>query len=213
MRLLICIAVFVVLFFAVFLLLGPISTWLSQPDEEEEGQEPAPSLRDKSSNLSAMLRAGGNFAFIAQNVAAIYHATYIPNFGKSLSEPQRLLTTALLDTQTYLAEGTISVTELLSAVRRVCQEPASASPGQRSVKRLVDLTTQLELMIFQVDTKLDPRDIRTQVTRHLPQISEMIRRTLSDVENCPIYPNVVSNTCIILSDRGFQEYFRQLPPL
>lgn len=166
-----------------------------------------------SSNLSAMLRAGGNFTFIAQNIAAIYHATYLPTFGKSLTELQRLLATALLDMQVYLADGTISVTELLSVVRRVYLEPASVSPDQQSVKHLTDLTAQLELIIFQEATNLDPLDIYTQITQHLPQISEMIRRTLSDIESCPIYPNIASNTCIILSDCGFQEYFRQLPTL
>ena len=160
-------------------------------------------------------KAGGNFAWIAQNMAAIYYAVPLTPFGKTLSEEQRLFAAGLIDAAAYLQEGSLSPQDIQDAL--LWGMTGNVGLGFYTVshrdmfdfeenKNLVGLTMQLEARFFEVsDAGIDYRDIVDVVVKEKQVIAKTIERTLAEGSRCRIFPEVMQNTTIALANPGLQQ--------
>ena len=172
-------------------------------------------LLDTIRQRRAMTQAGGNYAWIAQNMAAIYYAIPLTPFGKTLSEEQRLFAAGLIDAVAYLQEGSLTPQDIQDAV--LWGMTGNVGLGFYTVshrngiefeenKDLVGLTMQLEARFFELsDAKIDYHDIVDVVIMKKDIISKAIERTLAEGTSCSIFPEVMRNTTVALTSPGFQQ--------
>lgn len=169
----------------------------------------------KDSQIEKMLKAGGNFAWIAQNMAAIYYAVPLTPFGKTLSEEQRLFATGLIDATAYLQEGSLCLQDIQDALLwgmtgNVGLELYTVSHRDmfdfEENKNLVGLTMQLEARFFELsDAGIGYREIVDAVITAKQVISDTIEKTLAEGAQCHIFPEVMQNTAIALANPDLQQ--------
>lgn len=168
------------------------------------------------SQMKKAKSAGGNFGFIAQNIGAIYTALGKTEFGKSLSESEKLYATGLIDTFAYLQQGTLTPRDIAMAMAygtagEVCLNFYRVQHGnaffkQEKNEELIDFTMALEAKIFEVsNTGVDYRSLVDLVVENKQTISDMINKTLAEGENCNIYREVMSNVVVHAASPAFQE--------
>ena len=172
-------------------------------------------LLDNFRQKRQLKKAGGNFAWIAQNVAAIYYAVPLTPFGKTLPEEQRLFAAGLIDAVAYLQEGSLTPQDIQDAVlwgqtgtvglgfyNRRHREMFESEDNQE----LLGMTMQLEARFFELsDAGIDYHDIVDVVVMHKDVIAETIRKTVAEGSRCPIFREVMQNTTIAMASPGFQQ--------
>ena len=161
-------------------------------------------------HLKNAAAAGGNFGFIAQNVATIYYVLGELPFGKTIDDDKRLYATGILDAIVYIANGSIAEEDISDCV--LCGKVGRVSLGlyyqehrdlfdYEENRDLIGLTMQLEALIFSVsNTDVDYREIVNQVVAQKKTISDMVNRTLKEGKKSPLYQNVLFNVSNWLSD-------------
>ena len=162
--------------------------------------------------LRNSLSSGGNFSYIAQNIATIYSVVNDSTFGKRLSDEQKYFATALIDTALYISNGTLSIDELADAVSYSQTKRIVLPPFERYLNifdfrenyELLCLTMQIESMIFHVDTNVSANQIINLVIQNEEEISLVINKTLSDGFNGKLYKKMYPSICSHLDDVDFQ---------
>lgn len=159
-------------------------------------------------------KVGGNFGYIAQNIATIYFVLKESDFGKRLSKDQLLFATALCDTISYVKLGTITIEDLheaviLSQIGEVRIFPYSVRHDSLSNflenKDIVGLAMQIEALIFSAEMIVDYHDVVDSVVSQKNQIEQMINKTLKEGKNCELYPAVFFNISDWLNDNNFRQ--------
>jgi len=162
------------------------------------------------------ISAGGNFGYIAQNIAAIYTALGYNDFGKYLDEDKKLYATGIIDAYSYICEGVLSYEEIsdciafgdLGFVRLgfYTQQHRKMFDTEQN-ERIIGLAMQLEAYIFAstFNGKIDYHDIVDMVVREKPTISRMINSTLNQGIKCPIYKEVLFTVETICKDNAFRD--------
>ena len=154
-------------------------------------------------------KAGGNFGFIAQNVATIYYVLKESEFGKQLNEDQLLFATALCDTIPYISNEAISIDELRRAViysKIGCvgifpYKVKHDSPFEHyENKEIINLTMQIEVLIFSAEMLTDYHNVVNVVVDKKEQISKMVNRTLEQGHKCSIYPTILKGMNHLLNN-------------
>lgn len=164
------------------------------------------------SAFKSMLSAGDNFRYIAQNVATIYYVIDNSKFGATITDRQKLYATALIDTYAYISNGTISLEDIARGVSAsqagmIILFPYSRQHGIFDIRDncdLLNLTMQLEAMIFNADSNVHPNQIIDTIVSKKDSISDMINKTISQGTKCPLYKTVLKNTNAHLQDQDFQ---------
>ncbi len=166
------------------------------------------------SQLRKAAKAGGNFGFVAQNIAAIYYAIPLTPFGKTLSEDQRLFATGLIDASIYINNGSITSEDIEDCV--LMGKTGNVCIGLYRVQHremfdlednatLVGFAMQLEAFIFCADMpKMDYRDIVNAVVQKKGIIASTISKTLQEGTKSSIFPAVMQNTTIMMASPDFQ---------
>lgn len=153
------------------------------------------------------------FNFIAVNMAVIYYVIKNSKFGKTLTPNQILYATALCDTASYLFSGKIDTDEIKEAL--FVSQASSVKIGFYSQshnifeyipnRELVNLTLQIEAMIFTIDTNVDYHDIVDIVISKKDIISNQIEKTLNQGDTAPLYDTINKNISEIIKQKEFQE--------
>ena len=172
-------------------------------------------LLDTIRQKRQLKKAGGNFAWIAQNVAAIYYAIPLTPFGKTLSEEQRLFAAGLIDAAAYLREGSLTPQDIQDAVLWGMTGTVGLGFYNRKHREMFDIeengnlvgmTMQLEARFFELsDAKIDYHDIVDVVIMNKNIISRTIERTLAEGTRCSIFPEIMQNTTIALASPDFRQ--------
>ena len=154
--------------------------------------------------------AGGNFGFVAQNIATLYYAIGETPFGKTLDDETRLFATGILDIIAYLNDGTLSPDSVVDSISYGKIGQVSLDFYSIQHRRMFDVedngvligfAMQLEAFIFEAsNTGIGYRDIVDQVVSHKSVIANMISKTLAEGKRSPLYPSVMGNVSIWLSD-------------
>lgn len=147
-------------------------------------------------------KAGGNFGYIAQNIATIYYVLKNSEFGKQLTEDQLLFATALFDTIIYIKESTITIEEIkesvvLSKIGHVrifpYEKEHEAFCSNTKNRYLIGLAMQVEALIFTAEMLANYRDIVDIIVDKKAKIADTINQTLEQGKNCILYPAVYEN--------------------
>lgn len=160
--------------------------------------------------LKYMATSGGNFKFIAKNIATIYYVINNSEFGKQLPESQKLFATALCDTMAYTFSGKLSEDDIMEAVFTgtvIAEGSRGLYKKYENMKNrdLINVTMQIEALIFSVDTNVSPTDIINSVINNRKKIATTVNKTLSLGEKCDIYSVVYDNVNIWINDKDFRE--------
>ena len=159
-----------------------------------------------------MIRSGGNFGFIAQNIATIYYALSVTTFGKSLKEDQKLYATGLIDAAAYIQDGSIDISEIddcvsMSALGYVgflgTTFPIMTKQDEKNF-RLIAFSMQLEAYIFTSHEIIDYRSVVSAVLKNEKHVVKMINKTLLQGSTCNIFPNVLNNVLTHINSKEFQ---------
>lgn len=161
-------------------------------------------------------KAGGNFGYIAQNIATIYYVLKESEFGKQLNEDQLLFATALCDTISYVESGNITIEELYSSVIQSKIGVVSIFPYEvrhdsflnnttTKNKYLIGLTMQIEALIFSAEMLANYHDVVDSVVERKSEIAKMVNKTLQEGKKGNLYPAVLSNISIWLKDNSFRQ--------
>ena len=172
------------------------------------------------SGLINMISSGGNFRFIAQNMAAIYSVLQDTSFGQSLDRHHLLFATALADVQAYFWAGQMTEEDLNQAVScaltrtvsinsysRRSFSPSDTSDPLRGFSENMDiicLTMQVEAMIFALSSRLDSDIVVDQVIKNKKVIAKTIENGLRDIKHLRIYNAVHNNVIAWISDSEFR---------
>lgn len=164
------------------------------------------------SSYKSMIKAGGNFRFVAQNIATIYYVVDHSAFGRTLNDTQKLYATALIDAYAYIINGTISMEDVARGVSLAQAGITSLFPYHRQHgilychdhSDLIHLTMQLEAMIFNVDTNVHPDQIIEMVVSQKENIADIVDKTILQGSRSPLYNNVLKNVTVHLEDPDFQ---------
>ena len=157
-----------------------------------------------------MIINGGNYSFIAKNIAMIYYVIENSDFGKILSEEQKLFATALCDTYEYLQSGEMSVEDIMETVF-LGTELANPTYGFYGIfevvdnRNLINVTMALEALIFSKHSDLEYQAIVNNVIKNKEKISETINKALVLKEKCDLYNVIYDNVNIWINDKDFQK--------
>lgn len=171
-------------------------------------------LLDRFRALRNAKKAGGNFGYIAQNIATIYYVLNESDFGKQLTEDQLLFATALFDTICYINEGTITVDELKDSVVLAKIGHIGISTYQKQYesfcsntenKYLIGLAMQIESLIFTAEMLANYHDVVDEIVKRKTEIAKMINQTLEQGKKCTLYPTINFNVNTWMYERSLQE--------
>ena len=164
-------------------------------------------------NYAKFLKNGGNFTFIAENVAAIYRALELTSFGHDLSLGRHLYATALIDTIAYLQSGQFESSDLELAALNATIKRISIMPYERKVypmfgdpsyhQELVCLAMQLEAMIAFADNKITYTQAIDIVMSKKDLIESTIHRAVCAPSKLSIFETVQANVDAIVADKSF----------
>ncbi len=157
---------------------------------------------------------GGNYRYIAENVATIYYIIQNSEFGKKLTEKQLLAGTALIDLMPYIQNQTIRAVELSDALLQADVGEVSISFfskrhsdmfEQYPNKKLVNLVMQLEAMIFRADSNMSNQVIVDAVIGNKSVIQNAIEKVLLEGKEGKCYSTILSRVTDYINDEGFQQ--------
>ena len=158
--------------------------------------------------------AGGNFGYIAKNIATIYYIIENSCFGKELTEEQKLYATALCDTYNYLLNNTITIDEIQRAVFFAKAGIVGIGPyikplgllnsGLGENEDVIYLAMQIETLIFSVATKNDYHDVVDMVLSSKDKIANMVNKTIEKGKNGSLYSSLNKNVNMHLCDSAFR---------
>lgn len=159
-----------------------------------------------------MIKAGGNFGFIAQNIASIYYAISITPFGKGLTEEQKLYATGLIDAMVYIQEGSIDKSDIANCIDRSKLGIVGFTPTVFPIKtqeneknfRLISFSMQLEAYILTTHSTTDYKNIVYAVLNNEQRISNMINKTILQGTKCNIFPMVYVNVLNLIKSEDFR---------
>jgi len=158
-------------------------------------------LKAKKETLKPMVDAGGNYNFIAQNIACIYYVVDNSYYCVDYDEDHKLFASALMATIAFVSDGSISINELEDAVR--FSGTAVIRSGLISVNhggindlahennRLINMVMQLEALEFSCFSNMPVRAIINSVINNKQAIIEMIDKTIKEGSACPLYSKIV----------------------
>jgi len=171
-------------------------------------------LFSKLFQLKNAAKAGGNYGFIAQNVAAIYYAIPLTPFGKTLSEDKRLFATGLIDAAAYLQNGTIAIEDIERCVQIAGSGILQAGFNLITHRKmfdsednaeLVDFTMQLEYIIFETEMpQMGYSAIANSIVQKKKVIVSQIRETLNEGTKSNIFHDVMIFTTGMMASPDFQ---------
>ena len=166
-------------------------------------------------NYAKFLKNGGNFTFIAENVAAIYRALELTSFGHDLSLGRHLYATALIDTVAYLRSGQFESSDLELATLNAMINRISIMPYERKVypmfgdlsyhQELVCLAMQLEAMIAFADNKITYTQAIDIVMSKKDLIESTIHRAVCNPAKLEIFETVQANVDAIVENKSFRD--------
>ncbi len=160
-----------------------------------------------------VLSAGGNYGYIAKNIATIYYIIEHSQNSSLFTEEQKLYATALIDCYGYLENGIFSIYDLTRAVQYsqagiICvdlyHQMNSPFTDFSDNRDLVNLTMQLEALIFR-GMGADAHTCVDSVISKKAKIEKMIRKTLSDAPNGEMFHKVFPFVTKSLADDAFKE--------
>ena len=163
--------------------------------------------------LANLISGGGNFRFIAQNMAAIYSVMKDTPFGQSLDNSHLLFATALADVQAYFMTGEIEEDDLSDAVSSALARRVSVNFYSKNCYEYFDyeenmdlicLTMQIEAMLFALSSNVDYRVVVDQVIAHKKVIAKTIHKSLDNITDLKIYGSVYANVTAWAADSTFQ---------
>lgn len=165
------------------------------------------------SGIKSMRAAGDNFRFIAQNIATIYYIIDNSQFGSTLNDSQKLFATALIDTYVDISKGNISIEDIVDSVYYGIAGIVYIFPysRQNSVfdirehKDLINVTMQLEALIFNIDTNVNPSQIIDEIFLNKDGIDDIINTTIDQGKNSPLYKNMFQKVTAMIEDIYFQQ--------
>lgn len=173
-------------------------------------------LFNKGRQLTRMIEAGGNYAFIAQNMACIYNVVNEDARTRFLPEKNRLLATAIFDLMGYLKDGELelmdiewmmSEAEVGAIAVGFNRKPHSGLTDTSEYKDLVNLTMQVETSIFFLaEPDLGGEDIMQSVLQRKDLITKVIEGTIAEGQQCRLYNDVRANIDLYLSDPDLIKY-------
>lgn len=159
---------------------------------------------------------GGNFAYIAENVTAIYTLLQGTRFGMSLSEGRLMYATALIDTMTYLSSEQISKSDLEIGVLSALGNQISVSFYNRKIydyysdrenAKLVCLAMQIEALVFSADNsrRIDYHRIVDMVCEKKKLVEKTVDRIVKQPQKAISYAQYVDVVKALSEDHAFQE--------
>ena len=159
----------------------------------------------KLNNIEKMIEAGGNFAFIAQNIATIYCVVKESDVGKQFNEEQTLYATTLFDLMAYINDQEIKISEISDIVNEGLSL-AKILPDNQGNAKLIGVALKTEQKCFELSTNVDISTINNQVVGQLDIISDVIKAILLDPEKSSIYKNVFENVTNWLNNSTLIKY-------
>ena len=159
-----------------------------------------------------VISAGGNFRFVAQNIATIYCIVEHSSFGKTLTKEQKMYAAALIDMYAYLSKGAYQPIDVAMAVDYARGGIVSLFPHNKvhglldrnENADLVNLSMQLEAMIFSVDTNVPDKEIVDMVVSEKSTISDAVNQIVSQGSNGAMYKKMYTYVQQHLSDPSLQ---------
>lgn len=123
--------------------------------------------------------AGGNFGYIAQNVATTYIAVCQYAEDKKYGTSQLLYATGLIDIIPYIKSGQMSEGRIKTCIK--CGDEG----------------------IVALNAYMDYRDIVNSIVSKKKQISKVINKTIKQGVRSPLYPKIESVVSMMLKDEDF----------
>lgn len=176
----------------------------------------------KAKQVKNGMAAGGNFGFIAQNMACIYYVVDNHPLTKDLPSQNKLYATALFDLIAYLMDGSMDINMIAAGVRaayhgdiRIGFTTRSHSTmfgvgGNSEYPRLVNTTMQVESMIFMLSNPEFGVDrIIDSVIENKEVIEQMVDKTMAEGDKCNLYNNVFQNVNGYLREESILEIIKQ----
>jgi hypothetical protein len=77
-------------------------------------------------------------------------------------------------------------------------------------EKLINLTMQLEFLIFRADSKMNDEDIISAVIKKRKTITKVINKTLSEGKNSNIYNEVYKNVNGVLNDEDIFNHIKSV---
>lgn len=160
--------------------------------------------------------AGGNFGYIAQNVATIYYCIKEhTDLGPTLSQPQLVYASLCIDSAAYLSQGSFLLEDLSNIVCRSstgcigmdymypkrCCNPLSLDKDEFDL--LSCATAALEIEIFLADNNINYHAVIDAVYARYDEIASMIRRTVAQGESSPLFSSIIPTVLALCSDPSF----------
>lgn len=133
--------------------------------------------------------AGGNFALIAKNVAILYMAFDSHPTSKNWDEDKKLFAAALLDLDSYIHKGAISLSDVARAVLFSKSGSIALPPMYIRSHGLLDyykhysvvnLAMQVEAIIIDADFGYDPYEIMDMVVSEKSTIKNTVINTMEN---------------------------------
>ena len=142
-----------------------------------------------ANQLTKMIKAGGNFTFIALNMVTIY--SVIEKHPKScqMNTKQKLALTSMCDMYQYIFDGDTNANEVVGYTKIGTHHTENSSLDCQ----LTEVTLEIERLIFEISGLASDWDIENQLQLHKEKISQVIKEVLIDSTKSPLYKDVYSN--------------------
>lgn len=160
------------------------------------------------------ISSGGNFGFIAKNIATIFYIIDRSQYSKGFTEAQKLYSAALIDVIKYLFDGVISVNDVEKAVTNsMCgivginfyTKPIGLyDMGKYQNQHLVHMIMQMEMLILSVSCNYNYRDIVDMVISKKEKIIHTVDAVLARPEKNKSYSEIETITLNQLKDEHFR---------
>lgn len=157
--------------------------------------------------------SGGNFGFIAKNIATIFCIVDRSQYSNGFTEAQKLYATALIDVMKYL-DDVISVNDVEKAVtnsmRGIVGIDFYTVPiglydmGKYQNQNLVHMIMQMEMLIFSVSCKYNYREIVDMVISEKEKIIHTVDATLAQPVKNKSYSELEAITLNQLKNEQFR---------
>lgn len=162
--------------------------------------------------IKQMQAAGGNFNYVAQNIATRYFILTNTNYGWMISDTQRMYAVALMDAAAAARAGDIEMSALSSAaedafISRIHLGEYSRAHGEwvdTEFECLCNLVLQIEALMFAAYTNVDPETIMDSIISHKAEIVSTVKRTLQQGKNGPLYEQLIQPVTNMINDHVFR---------
>ena len=156
-----------------------------------------------------------NFDLIATNVGIIYEIIDESAFGHTISEDQKLFATAVMDLETYIMNGEFNYDDIQRAVlsSKIGTLTSAYSFARKThgfmdydeFSNLLSLVMQIELMVFECDTHIDPYLIMDELIKQKEHLRELVGKTQRAPRNFEVFNTVKMFAMKYLNDDGFKK--------